>query len=197
MNLARDRVRDDAALVGDVASTVSKELGLNATNRTLGRSIVIAALDSYIAAVSSSTSAAATSGGESVRDSLSSTLEVTIGRAGSHTRDDGALLQQGEAAFRKSAKGYGSLGNQVLSEVYQKVTTRLTGALVQLQMMQYEAEQERKGENRGTNCSNRDVESGFTGFGRVERLSASGSGNVLKGGLIRRHMFQVPCAYLR
>lgn len=47
---ARERVRDDGALVGEVASKVSGALGLDSTNRTLGRNVVIAALDAHIAA---------------------------------------------------------------------------------------------------------------------------------------------------
>lgn len=46
---ARERVRDDGALVGEVASKVSGALGLDSTNRTLGRNVVIAALDAHIA----------------------------------------------------------------------------------------------------------------------------------------------------
>lgn len=42
MNRARERVRDDAALVGDVSSAVSSALGLERTNKTLGRQVVIA-----------------------------------------------------------------------------------------------------------------------------------------------------------
>lgn len=52
LHRARERVRDDVALVGDVASTVSSALGLDCTNRTLGRNVVIAALDAHIAAES-------------------------------------------------------------------------------------------------------------------------------------------------
>lgn len=39
---ARERVRDDAALVGEVSSAVSAALGLDVANRTLGRQVVIA-----------------------------------------------------------------------------------------------------------------------------------------------------------
>lgn len=50
---ARERVRDDGALVGEVASKVSGALGLDSANRTLGRNVVIAALDAHIAATGS------------------------------------------------------------------------------------------------------------------------------------------------
>lgn len=42
MNRARERVRDDSALVGDISSAVSSALGLERTNKTLGRQVVIA-----------------------------------------------------------------------------------------------------------------------------------------------------------
>ena len=60
---ARERVRDDAALVGDVASSVSRALGLDSTNRTLGRNIVIAAVDAHIAAVSAGAAGGGGGGG--------------------------------------------------------------------------------------------------------------------------------------
>jgi pre-mRNA-splicing factor ATP-dependent RNA helicase DHX38/PRP16 len=47
---ARERVRDDAALVGEVAASVSAELGLSKANQTLGRKVVLAALDAADAA---------------------------------------------------------------------------------------------------------------------------------------------------
>lgn len=50
---ARERVRDDGALVGEVASKVSGALGLDSVNRTLGRNVVIAALDAHIASTAS------------------------------------------------------------------------------------------------------------------------------------------------
>jgi hypothetical protein len=46
--LARERVRDDATLTSEVASTVSAALGLSAVNLTLGRTIVRAALDAHL-----------------------------------------------------------------------------------------------------------------------------------------------------
>eukprot|EP00953_Heterococcus_sp_UTEX-ZZ885_P011541 6686-Heterococcus_DN1.PRE.1 len=46
--LARERVRDDATLTSEVASTVSAALGLSAVNQTLGRTIVRAALDAHL-----------------------------------------------------------------------------------------------------------------------------------------------------
>ncbi|CAN0567234.1 unnamed protein product [Ectocarpus sp. 12 AP-2014] len=64
MNRARERVRDDAALVGEVASKVSAALGLDKANRTLGRNLVIAGLDSNIAAISAA--AAASEGGADI-----------------------------------------------------------------------------------------------------------------------------------
>lgn len=42
MNRARERVRDDLTLVGDVSSAVSSALGLDRPNKTLGRQVVIA-----------------------------------------------------------------------------------------------------------------------------------------------------------
>ena len=44
---ARERVRDDAALVGEVSSAVSAALGLDAANRTLGRQVVIAVSETF------------------------------------------------------------------------------------------------------------------------------------------------------
>ncbi|CAM9514172.1 unnamed protein product [Chrysoparadoxa australica] len=45
---ARERVRDDAALISDVASTVCAALELDKINNTLGRTILRAALDAYL-----------------------------------------------------------------------------------------------------------------------------------------------------
>lgn len=172
MHRARDRVRDDAALVGDVASAASSAAGLDRTNRTLGRNIVIAALDAHIAA--SGGAASTTSGSGS----------------GSGSVDDeagGDGLRLGESAFRKAARGYGPLGDAMLSDVYGKVTMRLKGALVQQQAM--EEEHEAGGEGEGDGDGGED--GGVVGFRKAERLSGVGVGVALKGGLVKRHTFQV------
>ena len=188
MNLARDRVRDDTALMGDVASNVSGALGLDAPNRTLGRSILIAALDAHIAAISPSESLPASGGsvrgddsGANMRDSISAALEATSGRVGAQMGDDPLL--PGEAAFQKAAKGYGPLGDHLLSDIFKRIVRRLRGALVQLQAVHHEAVQD---EGDGV-----DAGGSFAGFGKAERLSGAGAGKVLKGGLVKRHTFQV------
>ncbi|CAM9196742.1 unnamed protein product [Ascophyllum nodosum] len=189
MNLARDRVRDDTALMGDVASNVSGALGLDAPNRTLGRSILIAALDAHIAAISPSEALPASGGsvrgddsGANIRDSISAALEATSGRVGAQMGDDPLL--PGEAAFQKAAKGYGPLGDHLLSDIFKRIVTRLRGALVQLQAVHHEAVQD---EGSGV-----DAGGSFAGFGKAERLSGAGAGKVLKGGLVKRHTFQAP-----
>lgn len=202
MNRARERVRDDAALVGDVSSAVSRALGLDSTNRTLGRKVVIAALDANISAISSATAAGGGEGGGDVGTDAAAAnaaiAEATAqGRGSSSSGDvgDDDRLQQltGEAAFRKAAKGYGALGDAMLSDVFGKVTTRLRGSLVQLQAMQ---EEESGGEDAGGGAGGGAEEEedagGVTGFGKAERLSGFGVGRAaLKGGLVKRHTFQV------
>lgn len=170
MNRARDRVRDDAALVGEVASTVSGALGLDSANRTLGRNVVIAALDAHIAAAT----AVATLDKDTVVDGSSS------------GGGDGLQLQPGEKAFRVAAKGYGPLGDSMLSNLFAKVTTRLRGALVQQQAMQEEAKEGGGGREGGE-----DEDGGVAGFRKAERLSGFGVTGALKGGLVKRHTFQV------
>ncbi len=70
----------------------------------------------------------------------------------------------------------------MLGDVFRKVTTRLRGSLVQLQAMQEEEE----GGGGGT-----EDDGGVAGFGKVERLAGPGAGRALKGGLVKRHTFQV------
>lgn len=181
MNRARERVRDDAALVGEVASKVSNALGLDQANRTLGRSLVIAGLDSNIAAIS----AAASEAGGDVRTDAAAAVAAAAAVGGGDGHGDAQLELTGEAAFRKAAKAYGSLGDSLLSDVFGKVTTRLRGSLVQLQAMQ---EEENGG---GSSATAEDDGGGLAGFGKSERLSGVGVGRALKGGLVKRHTFQV------
>ncbi|CAM9319814.1 unnamed protein product, partial [Hapterophycus canaliculatus] len=184
MNRARERVRDDAALVGEVASKVSNALGLDQANRTLGRSLVIAGLDSNIAAIS--TAAAASEVGGDIRMDAAAAVAAAAAAAvvGGGGGDAAADLElTGEAAFRKAAKAYGSLGDSLLSEVFDKVTTRLRGSLVQLQAMQEE-------ESGGDSAAAEEDGGGLAGFGKSERLSGVGVGRALKGGLVKRHTFQ-------
>ncbi|CAB1116039.1 unnamed protein product [Ectocarpus sp. CCAP 1310/34] len=188
MNRARERVRDDAALVEEVASKVSAALGLDKANRTLGRNLVIAGLDSNIAAISAA--AAASEGGADIGTDAGAAMAAAAAAAAAAVRprrgsddDEAAELERtGEAAFRTAAKGYGALGDSLLSDVFGKVTTRLRGSLVQLQAMQEE-------ENGG--AAEEDSGGGLAGFGKAERLSRGGAGRALKGGLVKRHTFQV------
>ena len=181
---ARERVRDDAALVGDVASSVSRALGLDSTNRTLGRNVVIAAVDAHIAAVSAA--AAGGGGGRGGGDgdlNTDASAAVAAAIGGGTGGSSEASLKRGEAEFQKAAKGYGPLGDAMLSDLFRKVTTRLRGSLVQLQAAQ---EEEESGGDAGP-----EEEGGVAGFGKAERLSGFGAGRALKGGLVKRHTFQV------
>lgn len=193
---ARERVRDDAALVGDVASSVSRALGLDSTNRTLGRNIVIAAMDAHIAAVSvaagggsdggggegSSGGGGGRGGGDLNTDAAAAVAAAIGGGAGGGGSSD--ALQRGEAEFQKAAKGYGPLGDAMLSDMFRKVTTRLRGSLVQLQAAQEE-------EDGGGEGAGPEEDGGVAGFGKAERMSGFGVGRALKGGLVKRHTFQV------
>eukprot|EP00904_Undaria_pinnatifida_P006256 jgi/Undpi1/2760/HiC_scaffold_14.g06137.m1 len=182
---ARERVRDDAALVGDVASSVSRALGLDSTNRTLGRNVVIAAVDAHIAAVSAA--AAGGGGGRGGGDgdlNTDASAAVAAAIGGGTGGSSEASLKRGEAEFQKAAKGYGPLGDAMLSDLFRKVTTRLRGSLVQLQAAQ---EEEESGGDAGP-----EEEGGVAGFGKAERLSGFGAGRALKGGLVKRHTFQAP-----
>lgn len=192
MNRARERVRDDAALVGEVASKVSAALGLDKANRTLGRNLVIAGLDANIAAVSAAAAASeddadiGTDAGAAIAAAAAAAAAAGRGR-GSDADADAELERTGEAAFRTAAKGYGALGNSLLSDVFGKVTTRLRGSLVQLQAMQ---------EEESGGATEEDSSGGLAGFGKAERLSSGGAGRALKGGLVKRHTFQVRRASL-
>lgn len=75
----------------------------------------------------------------------------------------------------------------MLSDVFGKVTTRLRGSLVQLQAMQ---------EEESGGAAEEDSGGGLAGFGKAERLSRGGAGRALKGGLVKRHTFQVRRASL-
>lgn len=141
------------------------------------------ALDAHIAAASR--------GGGGGGGNISSDAAAAIAAAASTAAQggrgggDGALLQRtGEAEFRKAAKGYGALGDDMLGDVFRKVTTRLRGSLVQLQAMQ---EEEESGGDGGAEVD----DGGVAGFGKAERLSGVGVGRALKGGLVKRHTFQV------
>lgn len=112
----------------------------------------------------------------------------------------GAGPKAGEAAFLVAARTYGrNLADSTLSDVYRKVTTRMKGALVQLRAMR--DEEERGGgaggddEDEGSSGSG----AGVLGFGKAERLSGFGVGGAgaLKGGLVKKHTFQVTCALHR
>ena len=200
---ARERVRDDAALVGDVASSVSRALGLDSTNRTLGRNIVIAAVDAHIAAVSAGAAGGGGGGGGGGGDGggedssggggggkggdLNTDAAAAIAAAiggGASGGGSGDALQRGEAEFQKAAKGYGPLGDAMLSDMFRKVTTRLRGSLVQLQAAQEE-------EDGGGEGAGPEEDGGVAGFGKAERMSGFGVGRALKGGLVKRHTFQV------
>lgn len=187
MKRARERVRDDGALVGDVASRVSGALGLDSTNRTLGRSVVIAALDANIAAISAVATTTNGTSGDSDSMDLGTDVVAAAGAAAAYDARGGDSTSAGEAAFRKAAKGYGPLGDDMLSDVYRKVTTRLRGALVQLQAVQ---EEEQSG-GLGAEGDGDAEDGGLAGFGKAERLSGFGVGAALKGGLVKRHTFQV------
>lgn len=188
MKRARERVRDDAALISEVASTVSGALGLGTTNRTLGRNIVIAALDSHIAAES----------GKSCSSAVSSSIteESDDHAAINEIHDKQRMLNveeehgSGEAGFRKKAKSYGPLGDDMLSGVFQKVTTRLRGALVQLQAMQ-EEEDGLEASDVGSDVPGGGSNEGVSGFAKPQRLSGFGVGGALKGGLLKKPTFQV------
>lgn len=201
MNRARERVRDDTALVGDVSSAVSRALGLDSTNRTLGRKVVIAALDANISAISQSASSSAAGGGGSdigtdaaaANAAIAAAAAAQVRSSGDDDDDDARLRRTGEAAFRKAAKGYGALGDAMLSDVFGKVTTRLRGSLVQLQAMQ-EEEEDSDDVGGGGRAAKEEKEDGggLAGFGKAERLSGFGVGrSALKGGLVKRHTFQV------
>lgn len=71
----------------------------------------------------------------------------------------------------------------MLGDVFRKVTTRLRGSLVQLQAMQEE--------ESGGDAGVEEDDGGVAGFGKAERLSGAGVGRALKGGLVKRHTFQV------
>lgn len=71
----------------------------------------------------------------------------------------------------------------MLGDVFRKVTTRLRGSLVQLQAMQEE--------ESGEGGAAEENDGGVAGFGKAERLSGVGVGRALKGGLVKRHTFQV------
>ncbi|CAM9608202.1 unnamed protein product, partial [Choristocarpus tenellus] len=148
---ARERVRDDGVLVADVASIVSVSLGLTKPNRTLGRNVVIAALDAHIAATGSQ-------GG-------------------------------GLDSFRAATRAYGAVGDDVLSDVFGKVTIRFRGATVQLQAMK--AEEGREGAGQEAADGN-EADGEMSGFGKVERLGPARAGPMLKGGLVKKHTFQPP-----
>lgn len=80
----------------------------------------------------------------------------------------------------------------MLSDVYRKVTTRLKGAVIQLQVMQHEDEE--RGDDDGADAAGPgDGAAGLLGFGKAERLSGLGVGGSgkLKGGLVKKHTFQV------
>lgn len=155
-------------------------LGLFVLQRAFFLSSTRQALDAHIAAASRGGGG----GGCDIASDAAAAVAATarLGRSGG---DDDALLQQtGEAEFRKAAKGYGALGDDMLGDVFRKVTTRLRGSLVQLQAMQ---EEEESGGDGGAE----EDDGGVAGFGKAERLSGAGVGRALKGGLVKRHTFQV------
>lgn len=180
MNRARERVRDDVSLVSEVARAVSNALGLSSANRTLGRNIVIAALDAHIAATANATATIGTAS-EVTSEDINNDEAGSAVDAGADTAPDG-----GQGAFVKAAKTYGPLGDSMLSDVFRKVTTRLRGAMVQMQAMQREdaGDEDEEGDEEAGG-------GGVTGFGKAERLSGFGVGGALKGGLVKKHTFQV------
>lgn len=185
MKRARERVRDDVALVSEVASTVSSALGLDTANRTLGRNIVIAALDAQIEAESKTLQNSVGGSSSFVEDSDTSGItgnRVTTGGAGTDGEDT-----SGHAAFVTKARTYGSLGDGILSDVFRKVSSRLRGALVQLQAMEDE-EGLLGADNDG---EGNEIDDGVLNFAKGERLGGYGIGGVLKGGLVKKPTFQV------
>ena len=73
----------------------------------------------------------------------------------------------------------------MLSDLFRKVNTRLRGSLVQLQAAQEEED------GGGGGGAGREEDGGVAGFGKAERMSGFGVGRALKGGLVKRHTFQV------
>lgn len=140
------------------------------------------ALDAHIAAASRGGGGGG--GGDIGSDAAAAVAAAAATAQGARSGGDDALLQQtGEADFRKAAKVYGALGDEMLGDVFRKVTTRLKGSLVQLQAMQEE--------ESGGDGGEEDDDGGVAGFGKAERLSGVGVGRALKGGLVKRHTFQV------
>lgn len=193
MKRARERVRDDASLVSDVASSVSSALGLDAANRTLGRNIVIAALDAYIDAVSEGNKASEGTDGlvgdgisplsvDDTKDSGTPGTQVSLG-------DDMKDPRAGESSFLKRARAYGPLGENLLSDVFRKVTTRLRGALMQVRAMQEEGGEPGANEQGGGEGDT--LGDGALNFRNAERLSGLGVGSRLRGGLLKKPTFQV------
>lgn len=193
MKRARERVRDDPSLVSEVASSVSSALGLDAANRTLGRNIVIAALDTYINAVSEGKKANEGTDGlvgdevspllvDDPKDSGTPGTQVALG-------DDMKDPRSGESSFLKRARAYGPLGDNLLSDVFRKVTTRLRGALMQARAMEEEGGE--PGENEPGEGEGDAAGDGALNFRSAERLSGLGVGSRLRGGLLKKPTFQV------
>ncbi|CAM9535008.1 unnamed protein product, partial [Sphacelaria rigidula] len=184
---ARERVRDDGALVGEVASKVSGALGLDSVNRTLGRNVVIAALDAHIASTASQ-NVPYTHTSSTLSPPKAPTCVPKTSGTGITSGDNG------REPFLEAAKKYGrNLSDEMLSDVYRKVTTRLKGAAIQLQAMQHE--EEARGDDNGEGAAGPgDAGAGLLGFGKAERLSGLGVGGAgkLKGGLVKKHTFQAP-----
>lgn len=100
----------------------------------------------------------------------------------------------GQAQFLEAAKKYGqTLGDSMLSDIYRKVTTRLKGAIVQLQAMRDENERAGAANSSNVEDAGGADAAGLVGFGKAERLSGFGVGGAgaLKGGLVKKHTFQV------
>lgn len=81
----------------------------------------------------------------------------------------------------------------MLSDIYRKITTRFKGAVVQLEIIRNEDEKARADDSDDSGDAAGADTSRLVGFGKAERLSGFGvgGGGALKGGLVKKHTFQV------